>query len=109
MKNKNIASSRGRKKGGKQFNVGMTIEEISAATQLNPRTVQKNISSGVAKLKAIPGAFELLLECVQAVSREPREVLRAQSAECQPWVALTHGMEHTEGLRKVKAVRKETK
>jgi hypothetical protein len=81
----------GRKLGGGNFGA-IGLAEIAARLGIPVKTARSDYFRALAKLQAVPGSLELLLECVRAAAIAKREPLRAVSAECDPeFVALWQG------------------
>jgi hypothetical protein len=58
------------------------LREIAERLGLSLRTVNTDYKNGIAKLKEIPGAYELILECVQGVDASKENLIRCASVEC---------------------------
>jgi hypothetical protein len=61
----------------------MPFARIAARLGVSTRTVASDFKSGMRKLKAIPGAYEILLEEIQERGRSQIQVLRAGGVECR--------------------------
>ena len=82
-------AKRGRKRGRPSAGTSMTFAQIAERLGYSLRTVNTAYASAIRKLKEQPGAYEGLLECVQAAAAQEQDLIRPGSVECcRDWIAL---------------------
>ena len=72
-----------KKRGPSGLNAVTTYKQIANRTGWSEKTVFNYYKSAINKLKNVPGAFEGLLFCIQAVNAEQHDPLQACSVECR--------------------------
>jgi hypothetical protein len=89
-----------RKRGPKPYEPGgkiMPYAEIASRLGVSVRTVHVDYHRAIEKLKREPGAFSILLSCVQAVAvereRNEKDIMQPTSVECRAEYCALHSGE----------------
>jgi predicted DNA-binding protein YlxM (UPF0122 family) len=77
-------TKRGPKPGQKRLHSVKSLAEIASELHVSERTVAVDYKNAVKKLKQIPGAFELLTYVVCRLVEDDKDLLQANSVECNP-------------------------
>jgi len=75
-------AKRGVKKFEESSRRGMPVRLIAKELGISPRTVSYTLKHAQEKLKAIPGAFELICSTIHAVDASEKDSLQCGSVEC---------------------------
>ena len=76
-------TKRGRKQGTGEFGV-RPLREIAEELGITLTQASYSYRTAMNKLRHVPGAFELILYAVHGVEADSRDILQANSVECNP-------------------------
>lgn len=79
-----MTKKRGPKPGQPRLNSVKTLAQIAEELGISLTQASYSYRTAMNKLRHIPGAFELILSTIHGVEADKKDILQANSVECNP-------------------------